>query len=104
MQTFNAFLRLPREAKGGGALLERLEAVENFVFQTAGAEPEPFEAELADRLMEVFAAGLWELAQVVAALNERAFRDSRGTLWTESSLREQLARSAARLFASEERA
>jgi hypothetical protein len=96
----NPFLAAPCESnRGGGSLIEEPSSVTNIVFQTRGAELDPFEASLADALMQAFAEDHVELGAVTTALNQAGQTDSDGAAWTEASLEKQLAASAGRLFA-----
>ena len=98
----NPFLTARRESKGGGLYLEDPSSVENIAGQTAAHAPDPFESQLADTLMAVFAQGIWELDRIVVELNCRGSCDNNGSAWTAAAFEEQLARSASRLFAVEE--
>jgi hypothetical protein len=95
----NPFLEAEDHSKGGGLYVEDPSAVENFACQTAGSAPDAFESRLADVLMAVFAAGIWELDRVVVELNTRGCHDTGGLPWTVAAFQAQLARSASRLFA-----
>lgn len=89
------------DIKGGGQFLEEPASVPNIVRQTAGSDPDAFEANLADVLMSIFAEGIWQLQAIVVELGARGCRDADGAPWTEISFSKQLERSAARLFAAQ---
>lgn len=96
--TYNAFLTVPDTPKGGGRWVEDPQSVGNIANQTAGRALEEFESRFADALMSIYAEGVVELPDLVARLNANASTDSSGAPWSESSLRQQLAQSAALLF------
>jgi hypothetical protein len=97
-QPYNVFLQAPDDSKGGGLFVEDPQSVDNIVNQTAGRGLDDFESRLADALMSIFAEGITELPELVARLNASASTDGTGAPWSESSLRQQLAQSAALLF------
>lgn len=101
MARYNDFLAVEarREAKGGVRTIETPGQIENFVFQTRAGPLDPFEDRLAGDLMEVFGAGAEEIDDVVAGLNGAGSLDSGGRPWTADSFRQQMAVSAAGLFA-----
>lgn len=98
MRAYNVFLSAPPSRKGGGLFLEDPAMVENIALQTAAREPDALEVRLAEEMVRAFEEGASELEQLVEALNARGSRDARGHAWTATSLREQLALSASRLF------
>ena len=100
MATYNVFLTGPVAAKGGGLFLERPEGADNIVSQTAASEPDAFESRLADEMMAVFAAGIWDLGPLIDELNRRGGVDREGRAWTVASFQAQLERSASLLFAT----
>lgn len=82
----NPYLR--RAASNGEAAkgsIEKVEAIQNLVWQTRAAPPTPFENRLADLLEQAFAAGIEELSPLVAKLNELGARAPDGAPWTEAS-------------------
>ncbi len=98
---YNPFLGKGRAVgtKGGPDTIERPGDVDNIVFQTRGAPLDAFEDGLADVLMAVFAAGAEEIDDVVAGLNAAGSVDRAGAAWTARSFTDQMAASAAALFA-----
>jgi len=92
---------LRSQSKGDTRTIEDPRSVENIVFQTRGGALDAFEDKLADDLMAVFGAGAEEVGDVVQGLNAAGSRDRTGAPWTEQTFREQMAASAAALFAEE---
>jgi hypothetical protein len=79
--------------KGGPATIESPEKVENIPWQTRAAVPTAAESALADALQAIFAAEIYELPQVVEALNRRGVAAPSGaSAWTEENFRAELAR------------
>lgn len=54
----------------------------NVVWQTRDHAPTVFERGLADALEEIFAAEIYQLDAVVAALNARGLKTEDGAAWT----------------------
>lgn len=102
MAQFNPFLRAEyrTDSKGGVRTIEHPHNVENIVFQTRGEPLDAFEDDLADQLMTVFGGGAQELSDVVQGLNTAGSRARDGAEWTERSFQDQMAESAAALFAT----
>jgi hypothetical protein len=101
MCTYNFYLTVAHENKGGGKFLEDPCTAVNITCQTTAREADAFESRLADTLMAVFAEGVAELELVVEELNKHGSRARDGSPWTDTVFQEQLARSASRLFAVE---
>lgn len=101
MQDFNSYLSAEWRAqdKGGPQTIEDPVHAENFIFQTRGGALDPFEDRLADELMAVFNLGAEEIGDVVAGLNAAGSLDAKGNPWSEQSFQDQMAASAAQLFA-----
>lgn len=99
---YNPFLGniLRDQTKGGGPMVENPQSVENIIIQTAAGPLDSFEDRLADDLMNVFGSGAEEIGDVVAALTALGSTDRAGEAWTERSFRDQMASSAAALFAA----
>ncbi|MGQ0654857.1 MAG: recombinase-like helix-turn-helix domain-containing protein [Betaproteobacteria bacterium] len=85
---FNPYLKPgapSSEARKGS--IEKVDAVQNLVWQTRAAPPTGYENRLGDLLEQAFAEGIEELAALVARLNELGSRAPDGTAWTEASFR-----------------
>jgi hypothetical protein len=92
---FNPYLTartVAREAAKGS--IEKVDAIQNIVWQTRAAPPTDYENRLGDQLEQAFAAGIEELGALVAKLSEVGSRAPDGAAWTEGSLLEYLRRFA----------
>ena len=69
-------------AKGS---IEKVDAIQNIVWQTRAAAPTDYENRLADLLEQAFAAAITDVAPLVAKLNELGARAPDGAQWTEAS-------------------
>jgi hypothetical protein len=79
---------VPRQAASGEAAkgsIEKLDAIQNIVWQTRAADPTDYENRLGDQLEQAFAAGIADLAPLVAKLNELGGRAPDGAQWSEAS-------------------
>ena len=74
----------PNQTAGAGQIFER-GARELIVWQTRPAMPSDYEAMLASALEQVFAQRIYELAEIVAALNRDGVRTPDGQVWTEEN-------------------
>jgi hypothetical protein len=89
VQEFNPFLqhfieRTRSEAAGRGQIYGADERA-LIVWQTRPAAPSDFELTLAAALEQIFAQKIYELPQIVAALNRDGVRSRDGRAWTEDS-------------------
>jgi hypothetical protein len=87
VQDFNPFLqtfldRRRSEAAGRGQIFGADERA-LIVWQTRPAPPADFELSLAAALEQIFAQKIYELPQIVAALNRDGVRTREGGAWTE---------------------
>jgi hypothetical protein len=91
--TYNPFLR-PSDAtaKGGELAIERPATVANITWQTRSAPLTDEENALADALVALFARKIWDLPEIVAALNRDGPAPVTGGAWTEANLTAALAR------------
>jgi hypothetical protein len=91
----NPYLR-PAASTGEAAKgsIEKVDAAQNLVWQTRAAPPTDYENRLADTLEQIFAAGIDELAPLVARLNQLGSRSPEGAQWTEDTLQAYLRRFA----------
>lgn len=80
----NPYLR-PAASTGEAAKgsIEKVDAAQNLVWQTRPAPPTDYDNRLADTLEQIFAAGIEELAPLVARLNELGSRSPEDAQWTE---------------------
>lgn len=74
-------------AKGS---IEKVDAIENLVWQTRAAPPTEYENRLADLLEQAFADGIEELSPLVAKLNELGSKAPDGAAWTEARFQSYL--------------
>jgi hypothetical protein len=89
VQEFNPYLQAFRaarrsEAAGKGQIYNPPER-ELIVWQTRPAPPSEFELSLAGALEQIFAQRIYELPDIVAALNRDGVRTRQGETWTEPS-------------------
>lgn len=82
----NPYLR-PAASTGEAAKgsIEKVDAAQNLVWQTRPAPPTDYDNRLADTLEQIFAAGIEELAPLVARLNELGSRSPEDAQWTEDT-------------------
>lgn len=90
VQDFNPFLkpfieRRRSQAAGRGQIFGAPER-ELIVWQTRPAAPTEYELTLASALEQIFAQRIYELPQIVAALNRDGVRTRDGDAWTEDNL------------------
>ncbi len=81
----------PNAVAGKGSI-EIPSDVRNMIWQTRPAAPTAYENRLGDALVEVFAGGAAELADVVAGLNRIGMHAPDGQAWTEASFSAEMAR------------
>jgi hypothetical protein len=84
---FNPYLEAyrnaqPNKAGGGGQIFAGADR-DLIVWQTRPAVPSEYEQSLADALEQVFSEKIYDLPQVVAALNREGIRTPAGEAWTE---------------------
>ena len=77
--------RTPTSGEAAKGSIEKVDSIQNLVWQTRSAPPTDYENRLADLLEQVFASGLEELAPLVARLNELGSKAPDGATWTEAS-------------------
>ncbi len=84
---FNPYLEAYRNAKpnkvGGGGQIFAGADRDLIVWQTRPAVPSEYEQTLADALEQIFSQRIFDLAEVVAALNREGLRTPAGEAWTE---------------------
>jgi hypothetical protein len=91
--TYNPFLEPSNtSAKGGEVTIEHPATVANIQWQTRPAPLTDEENALADALVAIFAKEIWDLADVVAALNRMGPSPVSGGRWTDETLTAALAR------------
>src|SRR5262245_20377199 len=83
---FNPFLteyasRVRSDAPGAGSIFAAPER-ELIVWQTRPSMPSEYELSLSDALERIFGQRIYELADVVDALNHEGVRTPRGEAWT----------------------
>ena len=89
VQDFNPYLQAFRaarrsEAAGKGQIYNAPER-ELIIWQTRPAPPSEFELSLAAALEQIFAQRIYELPDIVAALNRDGPRTREGAAWTEAN-------------------
>jgi hypothetical protein len=91
--TYNPFLKPSNPSpKGGELAIERPATASNITWQTRPGPLTDEENALADSLMAIFAKDVWDLPDVVAALNRQGPPPASGGAWTGESLTAALAR------------
>jgi hypothetical protein len=94
IQDFNPYLeayRNPRPNQGAGAGQIFATAERDLIqWQTRPAAPSEYERTLADALEQVFAQRIYDLPEIVAALNREGVRTPAGEAWTERNFQETL--------------
>lgn len=91
--TYNPFLKPDSPStKGGELTIEHPAKVANIPWQTRPAPLTDEENALADSLIALFGKEVWDLPDVVAALNRQGPPPASGRAWTEESLTATLAR------------
>ena len=86
---FNRYLepyrnRQPNQTAGVGQIFESA-ARELLVWQTRPAVPTQYEETLASTLEQIFAQRIYQLPEIVAALNREGIRTPGGEAWTEAN-------------------
>lgn len=81
----------PNAVAGKGSI-EIPADVRNMIWQTRPATPTAYENRLGDALVDVFASGAVELADVVAGLNKIGMHAPDGQPWTEASFTAEMSR------------
>jgi hypothetical protein len=89
VQDFNPYLQAFRAARrsdaaGKGQIYNAPER-ELIIWQTRPAAPSEFELSLAGALEQIFAQRIYELPDIVAALNREGVRTRQGDTWTEQN-------------------
>jgi len=74
----------PNKTAGAGQIFEGGDR-ELIVWQTRPAVPSEYEAMLASALEQIFAQHIYELPDIVAALNREGVRTPGGETWTEAN-------------------
>jgi hypothetical protein len=91
--TYNPFLKPSNPtAKGGELTIEHPATAANIAWQTRPAPLTDEEDALADSLIAIFVQDIWDLPDVVAALNRQGPPPASGGTWTGESLAATLAR------------
>jgi len=90
---FNPYLtHASRAGDAAKGAIEKVEGLQNIVWQTRKAVPTDYENRLADQLEQAFAGGIEDLAPLVAKLNELGSRAPDGSAWTEPTFQAYMAR------------
>lgn len=101
---FNPFLesyRHPRRDQGAGSGHIYGPAQRDLIqWQTRPALPTAYEQALADTLEQIFAQRLYELPDIVAALNREGLRTPDGAIWTEANFQDTLRQLGSLAFGS----
>ena len=79
--------RQPNQSAGVGQIFEG-GARDLIVWQTRPALPTEYEETLASTLEQIFAQRVYELPDIVAALNRESIRTPKGEAWTEANFQE----------------
>ena len=92
IQDFNPYIEAyrnarPSQAPGAGQIFGTGER-DLIVWQTRPAVPSEYESMLADTLEQIFSQRVYELPEIVAALNREGVRTPGGELWTERSFQD----------------
>lgn len=94
VQDFNPYLegyRNPRPNQGAGAGHIFATAERDLIqWQTRPAVPSEYERTLADALEQIFSQRIYDLPEIVAALNREGVRTPGGEAWTERNFQETL--------------
>lgn len=91
---FNPYLEAYRNARpnpeaGGGQIFGSGER-DLIMWQTRPAVPSEYERTLADALEQIFAQKIYDLPEIVAALNREGVRTPTGETWTERNFQDTL--------------
>ncbi len=101
---FNPYLesyRNPRRDQGAGSGHIYGPAQRDLIqWQTRPAVPTAYEQALADTLEQIFAQRLYELPEIVAALNREGLRTPDGATWTEANFQDTLRQLGSLAFGS----
>jgi hypothetical protein len=94
VQDFNPYIeaylaRRPVQAGGAGQVFGTGDR-DLIVWQTRPAVPSEYERTLADALEAIFAQKVYELPDIVAALNREGVRTPAGETWTERNFQDTL--------------
>ena len=81
-EEFNPWRALDFGNKGSETTIEASETARNVRWQMRTRVPTADEHKLAEALGQIFMAGTWELAGIVARLNELGLKTPQGTAWT----------------------
>ncbi|WP_116474075.1 recombinase-like helix-turn-helix domain-containing protein [Zobellella maritima] len=65
---------------------------QNVIWQNRYREPTRYELDLVAHLEQAFAAGAYELDELVSALNGQGLRNEAGEVWTTSNFQDEMAR------------
>jgi len=92
IQDFNPYLEAyrnarPNEVAGAGQIFATAER-DLIMWQTRPAAPSEYERTLADALEQIFSQRIYELADIVAALNREGVRTPAGEAWTERTFQD----------------
>ncbi|MBI3373669.1 MAG: hypothetical protein HY017_18245 [Betaproteobacteria bacterium] len=77
----------PNRVAGAGQIFATAER-DLIVWQTRPAAPGEYERTLADALEQIFSQRLYELAEIIAALNNEGVRTPAGETWTERNFQD----------------
>ncbi len=81
---------VPPNADTGRGRIEDPAAIVNVPWQTRPAPPTDHELALCEALTEIFDAGIEELSEIVAALNDKGVKAADGSDWTEDSFQAEM--------------
>lgn len=85
----------PANIDTGRGRIEDPAAIVNVPWQTRPALPTDHELALCNALTEIFDAGIEELSDIVAALNNKGVKAADGTDWTEDSFQAEMKKQSA---------
>lgn len=96
-EEFNPWRALDFGDKGSDTTIETPERVQNVRWQMRSRAPTEYEHRLAETLGELYSAGVWELKDIVAGLNESGLRTPADEAWTEANFEPELTKLEASL-------
>jgi hypothetical protein len=86
----DAYRNLRRSQEAGAGHIYATAERDLIMWQTRPATPNEYERTLADALEQIFAQKIYELPEVVAALNREGVRTPAGEAWSERNFQDTL--------------